>query len=1010
MVIATPAQGRGGNGGGSDRRLETLSFARSALVDRAQALERAEDVVGHDRRAIGAAQPLADRIAGARRIDEPSGTRRRFGGGRRTCHGVKTVEAPQSFFKTPHIVMSSPHTAPPSATAPAISRARDHAPFLANLLEREPAITAAIASGTLPFDAALALEDGPVARALRLARRRLALVVALGDLAGALDLGAVTGALSDFADSALDRAIRAAIEERTPGAAARGFAAIALGKQGSRELNYSSDIDPILLFDPATLPTRPREEPIDAAVRIGRRVIELLQTRDGDGYVLRVDLRLRPTPEATPIAIPIDAAISYYESQALPWERAAFIRARACAGDLALGARFVDAIRPFIWRRSLDFGAIGEILDITRRIRDHHSQGQAFGPGYDLKRGRGGIREIEFFAQIHQLIHGGRDPTLRVGDTRTALARLAAAGRVTAEDATALIDAYAALRTIEHRVQMIDDRQTHHLPTGEALDRVARLDGRADGAALLDHLRPHVARVAALFDQLAPASGEALSTDRALLVDRLAAAGFADAEGAAARIEDWRSGRSGRYPALRSPAAKAALEAVLPGLVSALADAPVPQTALHRLDSLLERLPSAINIFRLLEARPALAALLAAVLSYAPTLADELARRPELLDGLIDATALSPVGSVAELAAEMRAGERGADYQARLDHVRRVVGEKRFALGTQIVAGVADPLDVSAGYARVAEAAILVLAAATVEEFTRAHGVVPGSEFVVLALGRLGGGALTHASDLDLIYLFTGDFSAESDGAKPLGATLYYNRLAQRVTAALSVATAAGPLYPVDTRLRPSGAQGPLAVSVDSFLRYQREDAWTWEHMALTRARAVFGSDAARAGLRDAIDGVLRGGGGRRHDVIADAVKMRADMAAHKPPAGPLDAKLLPGGLVDLEFTVHVAQLVNRAGFDPHLAAAIAALGPLLPAGLGAAHDLLTRLLVTLRLVAPDAQEPEAPATRALIARALHLPDWAAVLARFAAVRQDVRAAWRGVSDGHDSRSDGDGA
>ena len=892
-----------------------------------------------------------------------------------------------------------PNARPDPQIASAVDRARANAPFLALLLERETALAHELATGVLP-DPAPAIDTSiPVSQALRLARRRLALIVAIGDLAGRLDLSAVTATLSDFADRAVDIAIRAAIEERTPGAEPRGFVAIALGKLGGRELNYSSDIDPILLFDPATLPTRPREDPAEAAVRIARRVIELLQTRDGDGYVLRVDLRLRPTPEVTPIALPIEAAITYYESQALAWERAAFIRARACAGDIALGETFLTAIRPFIWRRSLDFGAIGEIVDITRRIRDHYSQSQAFGPGFDLKRGRGGIREVEFFAQIHQLIHGGREPDLRVADTRAALARLAAAGRIAADDAAALSAAYELLRGIEHRVQMIDDRQTHSLPAGDALDRIARLDGRADGAALLALLRPHVNRVAAVFDRLAAPVDDTLPVDSAHLATHLEEAGFADPTAAAGRIEGW---RSGRYPALRSPAAKAALEAVLPALVRAFVDAPAPQAALNRLDAVLERLPSAINVFRLLEARPALAVLLAAVLSHAPTLADELARRPDLLDGLIDSSALDPVGEVAALGEEMRGG---ADYQARLDQVRRVVGDKRFALGVQIVAGVSDPLAVSAGYARVAEAAIEVVTAATIAAFAEAHGHVPESEFVILALGRLGGGALTHASDLDLIYLFTGDFATESDGRKPLGATLYYNRLAQRVTGALSVATAAGPLYPIDTRLRPSGSQGPLVVSMESFARYQREDAWTWEHMALTRARPVFGSSAARRALEAIIGGVLAGDR-RPHDIAADARRMRDEMAAHKPPAGPLDAKLAPGGLVDLEFAVHVAQLEHRTGLDPHLGRAIDALGGLLPAGMRAAHDLLTRLLVTLRLVAPDAQEPATLATRALVARAVGLEDWDAVVAALATTRQIVSDGWPGDDDGHDPRCD----
>jgi glutamate-ammonia-ligase adenylyltransferase len=867
------------------------------------------------------------------------------------------------------------------------------------VLNREPDLARSLAAGKLDLSVSSAEADMPVARRLRIERRAMALNVAIGDLAGVLDLTAVTGALTRFADYALDTAIRTAIEERTPGAEPRGFVAIALGKQGSSELNYSSDIDPILLFDPATLPRRPREEPEEAAVRIGKRVVELLQARDGDGYVLRVDLRLRPSPEITPIALPVDAAIGYYEAQALPWERAAFIRARAAAGDIALGQRFLDAIRPFVWRRALDFGAIGEIRGISARIRDHHSQGQAFGPGYDLKRGRGGIREAEFFAQIHQLIHGGRDPVLRAPATRDALCRLAEAGWIGTDESIALIDGYTLLRTIEHRVQMIDDRQTHALPTSDALDRVAKLHGLDDSGALLALLEPRVTATGRIYDALDDTVRPAFSHDGVTLEADLAAAGFDEPEPARRRIEAW---RGGAYPALRSPAAREALEAVLPTLVPALATAPVPQAALLRLDALLERLPSAINIFRLLEARPGLATLLAAILSHAPTLADDLGRRPDLLDGLIDATAFEPVGDVATLEAIMRAGEAGGDYQARLDHVRRVVGELRFALGAQIVAGVSDPLDVAAGYARVAEAAIGVLACATIEKFAKVHGRVPDSELVVLALGRMGGAMLTHASDLDLIYLFTGDFADESDGPKPLGATLYYNRLAQRLTGALSVATAAGPLYQIDTRLRPSGGQGPLVVTIDSFARYQREDAWTWEHMALTRARPVFGSAEARDAVAAIVRGVLEGDRPAR-DVITDARTMRNDMAAHKPPKGALDAKLLPGGLVDLEFATHVVQLVNKAGFDPNLGGAIDALirEGLVPPSLRPAHDVLTRLLVTLRLVAPDAAPP-GHVTEDLIARAIGVADWAAVVATLETTRQEVRRFWAQVTGEQD--------
>ncbi len=876
----------------------------------------------------------------------------------------------------------------------AVDRAIRWSPFLALLADREPAIIAEARAGMLDLTGLLADPALPVGTALRRQRRALALRVALGDLAGILDLTAVTGALTGFADRALDTAIRAAIAERYPDVEPRGFAAIALGKQGSHELNYSSDIDPILLFDPETFPRRAREEPEEGAVRIARRVVELLQARDGEGYVLRVDLRLRPSPEATPIALPVNGAIAYYESQALAWERAAFIRARAAAGDTALGRSFLSAIRPFVWRRTLDFGAVGEIRALSARIRDHYAQGQRLGAGYDLKRGRGGIREVEFFAQIHQLIHGGRDPVLRAPATRDALTELAIAGRIDADDARALADAYTLLRTIEHRVQMIDDRQTHRLPTGEALEAVAYLHGLSGSDALIELLRPHVERVGRVYDALDDRQRPALSAHAGTLEQTLAGKGF-DADSAGRRIATW---RGGSYAALRSPAAREALEAVLPILIDALATAPEPDQALLMLDRMLERMPSAINIFRLLEARPGLAELLARLLAHAPPLADELARRPALIDGLIDASAMEGIGDAEALAVAMRGGDAG-DYGMRLDHVRRVVGEARFALGAQIVAGTADPLAVAAGYARVADAAVQVLADAAIAEFAVAHGRVPGSELVILALGRYGGGALTHASDLDLIYLFTGHFDGESDGPKPLGTTLYYNRLVSRVTAALSVATAGGALYQVDTRLRPSGAQGPLAVSLDSFARYQHHDAWTWEHMALTRARTVFGSDPARAATQAIIDAVLTGDRPDR-DIVAEAKTMRADMARHKPPRGSLDVKLSPGGLVDLEFAVHVLQLTARVGFDPDLGRAIDALAAagLVDPGLRAAHDLLTRLLVTLRLVAPDL-EPPAAATRALVAAAVGLPDWDVVVASAEAARQEVRAHWARLTE-----------
>jgi glutamate-ammonia-ligase adenylyltransferase len=873
---------------------------------------------------------------------------------------------------------------------------RTHSPFLARQMDRFPDVAGLLEKGD--FDAALiaaqgvAAPDDGIARSLRRRRGAVALVTAAADLAGAWGLDRVTRTLSDFADQALEEALAAAMAERYPDAENRGFVVLALGKHGSRELNYSSDIDPILLYDPRTLPHGEREDPADAAVRIGRRASELLNARDGDGYVFRVDLRLRPSPEATPIALPVEAAIGYYESTALGWEQAAFIRARPAAGDIGLGEYFMQAIRPFVWRRSLDFGAIDAITDISRRIRDHYSQGQAFGPGYDLKRGRGGIREVEFFAQVHQLIHGGRDPSLRSGNTREALRALEAAGVFEPEVAARLDEAYVLFRTVEHRLQMVEDRQTHELPrTPESLDNVARLHGLEDGAALLDLLRPHVRWVGRNYDQLSPAAAdESLSHDEDGLRAQLAAMGFAEPEAPAARITRW---RSGTIRALRSGPSREALEQLLPGLMRSLAAAPDPLRALNRLDDLIGRLPSAINFFKLLAARPGLVELLAELLSHAPTLADALGRRAELLDGLIDTSAFDPPPAVDLLAGQFARLEEGEDYQALLDRVRQRVNDRRFALGAQIIRG-GDPLEAGRGYARVAEAAIEALTAATVAEFERAHGKVPGGEMVILALGRLGGGVLTHASDLDLVYLFTGSFETESDGPKPLGATQYFNRLGQRITNALSVQTAAGPLYEVDTRLRPSGAQGLLAVSLDSFARYQREEAWTWEHLALTRARPVFGSNAARSALGVILAETL--GRPRDFDDLArHAVKMRSDIARHKPPAGDLDVKLVPGGLVDLEFLIHITQFRHNMAFDPDLRAALEQLAAAghLPGDLIAAHDLITRFLVVSRLVSPRSTEPP-EATRPLVARACGVESWDALLESYAQARQRVREAW----------------
>jgi glutamate-ammonia-ligase adenylyltransferase len=888
----------------------------------------------------------------------------------------------------------------PDARAEAVQRAGAHSPFLRDGIRARAELVDRFLAAGAEAAAELALQSAGEGIDVTLRRRRhgLALAVALGDLAGELALEQVTHLLSDFADSAIDQAVGAAVAERVAGAQPQGFAVIAMGKLGSRELNYSSDVDLLLLFDPETLPTRSREDSGEAAVRIGRRLIEILQKRTEDGYVQRVDLRLRPSPEVTPIALPLNAAISHYESSALPWERAAFIRARAAAGDIALGQRFLDAIQPFVWRRSLDFGVIEEVRQISARIRDHFAQGAFLGPGYDLKRGRGGIREIEFFVQIQQMIQGGRDSSLRAPATLDAIAALKAAGHLSDEVAADLGGAYRLLRTVEHRVQMVDDAQTHLLPAERAaLDNVASLDGCASGEALLERLRPPVERAGAIFDGLAPEADAHLSNDPALLVEELRSLGFAEPDAAARHVAEWRSGRA---RSLRSPPARQAFEAMLPALLRAIAAGGDPNRALNRLSDIVERLTSGVNLFRLLEARPLLAKLLAKVLAHAPALADQLSRRPELFEGLFDASCFAMPPPASELAGVLASSMRGQPYDLALDRVRRLVNERRFALGVQLVDRRRDPLEVTEGYARVAEGALVALGQAATAEFEQAHGRFPGSELVVLGLGRLGGHSLTQASDLDLIYLHNAPPGERSDGAKPLGPNDYFNRLASRLTAALSVPTAAGPLYDVDTRLRPEGSKGMLVVSLDAFERYQREEAWTWEHMALCRARPVFGSPEVRTHVADMIGGILRLPR-QTATVAADASKMRAEMERHKPPRGPIDVKLGPGGLVDLEFAVHVLQLTTHVGLDTRLEVALEQLAAesLVEANIVDALKLLSRMLVMMRLVAPGDVKPTAE-TWQLVADACGAATWDELLAEHDAARQRIAALWNRIKQG----------
>ena len=834
-----------------------------------------------------------------------------------------------------------------------------NAPYLADLALREVrALLAIAAEGPGPV-AARALGDlaatpptlprAGIAAALRQAKRVVALAVAVADIGGLWRLAAITGTLSALAQAALRLAVGhlllaardagglALPDPGDPGAGS-GLIVLAMGKLGAGELNYSSDVDLVLLHDPEAAVVR-GDSSINPFIRIARDLVTLIERRDADGYVFRTDLRLRPDPAATPLCVALPTALAYYESMAQNWERAAMLKARPVAGDLAAGAAFLAAIRPFVWRRGLDFAALADLHAMKRRIDEHKrtalaTDGDAVARlcGHDIKLGQGGIREIEFVAQTLQLVWGGREPALRVPGTVAALRLLARGGRLPVRAAGELLAAYRFLRRVEHRLQMVADRQTHALPgTAAGMAAFATFMGEADAAsfaaALLRHLRRVRRRYAEVFVQVPDAEA---APPPAVTAATLAAQGFAEPGPILATIDGW---RAGRLRALRSERARGLLDQVLPGLLRALARQAHPDAAFARLDGFLSRLPAGVQPLSLFQRNPQLLERVAAVLGAAPSLADHLASNPAALDGL-----LSPSGRDAA-AADWLAG-RLPDATSLEDAIaitRRTVREADFAISVATLEG---RLDADAGGERragLADAAINALLPFALADVTRRHGVVPGGALAVVLLGKAGGREMMAGSDLDLMLVYDHPeevvVSVAEGAARPVGVGQWFMRAVQGFVAALTAPDAGGALYAVDMRLRPSGNKGPVAVSLAAFERYHAAggDAWTWERMALTRARVVAAPPAFTARLQAAIGSALTAAGEPAR-VRADAAAMRARMLREHPGAHPAlaDAKLRRGGLVEVEFVAQALQLVHARAhpqaLDPNTCAALARL------------------------------------------------------------------------------------
>jgi glutamate-ammonia-ligase adenylyltransferase len=876
-----------------------------------------------------------------------------------------------------------------------------------------------------------AVSDTEAQVLLRRMKREGALLIALADICGIWNLDEVTEALTKLADTAvsgaIERLLRAAAQAgkiKLPNPSApgegSGYIVLAMGKHGARELNYSSDIDLIVLFE-REAPLAEGVEPVHFFVNLTKNLLRLVHDRTGDGYVFRTDLRLRPDPGSTQIALSTGAALDYYEREGQTWERAAYIKARPVAGDIAAGERFLKNLSPFVWRRYLDHAAIADVHAMKRQIHAFRGHDEIAVAGHNIKLGRGGIREIEFFVQTQQLIAGGRVPELRGRRTLEMLARLAEEKWIDAGARDALHDAYLYLRRVEHRLQMMADEQTHTLPEeNDALDRFARFLGLKDRGEFARTLTRHLQRVqghyAHLFEDAPPlaAVSGALTfpkdkDDRETL-DTLVRLGFKEPLAASHLIRGW---FAGEYRALKTDTALSEFQAILPALLDALSRSGNPDAALLACDRFLSQLPGGERLLAAMRTHPDLVQLIATILSTSPRLRDMIAQAPSLLDGLLDPAFFAGVPSeevlTKRLAGLLKQARSEEDF---LDLTRSFGREHLVLIGVRVISGVLSASRAGGAYATLADVIIRELHREVMRRFEENHGRLAKAETAVVALGKLGSREMTAGSDLDLILLYEFDKTKpESDGKRLLYGAQYFARLTQRVINALTTPTNMGKLYDVDLRLRPSGRSGPVATSLTSFVSYQRDEAWTWEHMALTRARVVSAAPAFRKKVDAAVTKTMRVV--RDPGIIArDVLEMRQAIADERGDAERWDIKNAKGGLIDIEFLAQYLSLVHAKAhpdiLDTQTARAIEkarklsllekADGELLSEAVTLYHNL-TQIL---RLCVNGPFEPAkaAPGLLALLARAGGLPDFTTLDAHLADTEAKVREAFGRILNG----------
>ena len=894
----------------------------------------------------------------------------------------------------------------------------ESAPYLWDLVRAEPSRLVALLESDpdIRFEeilagasrsAAAAVAEADMMRLLRRLKAEAALLIALADTGGVWPVMHVTAALTKLADTAVGLAVRHLLD-----AAARsgliqppdprrpeqgsGYIVLAMGKMGASELNYSSDIDLIVFYDLEALSLTPATEAAPFFVRLTQRLVKLLQERTADGYVFRTDLRLRPDPASTQIAISTAAALYYYESSGQNWERSALIKARPCAGDLAAGEALLGALSPFIWRKYLDFAAVADIHAMKRQINAYRGHGDINVEGHNIKLGRGGIREIEFFVQTQQLIAGGRHPELRERETLATLATLAGERWIDDRARDDLGAAYRFLRIVENRLQMVADEQTQTLPADRdglaAFARFLGFAGRDDFAdVLLAHLRNVQQHYATLFENAPLGEAEvptllfAPERDDRETLDRLGGMGFRHPLEVSARVRHW---LTGSYRSLKGGFARAQLSELIPVLLRHFALSDNPDAAAAAFDRFLATLHGGGRLLSLLRQNTDLIALIALVLGTAPRLADALAQFPEVMDAVIDPSFFGALPEYPALAAGLgRSLGQAARYEDFLDRVRVFGQEHMFLIGTRVLSGTVSAAQAGEAFARLADLLIRSLNGAVEQSFVRLHGRVPGQETAVLALGKLGGREMTATSDLDLIVVYDFDREhPESTGARPLYGGQFFARLVQRLIGALTAQTNHGVLYNVDMRLRPSGRSGPLATQIDAFASYQQDEAWTWEHMTLTRARVVSASPVFGARVESVIRSVLCRPRDR-NAVAEDVAEMRRAIAAEKGDGDRWNLKYAAGGLVDIEFIAQFLQLVHAAERPDILDTSTArVLDKASRAGVLATEDaevlrgavrLYHDLTQILRLCLSGPFDPKAadPGLSGMLARAADLPD-----------------------------------